>query len=406
MFTLPKSDPLDILVYGIGLRLTQLAKMGDPKFKKLLENRNFTIQMGAESQDIYRHFKVENGRFTQGEGKAVSPTLTIDFKDSMTGAKLLTKGDAAAFMVGIQSGDVKMMGDYSLLMWFNQVAKYIMPKIPEQLQPAVDMARPLISKATPVAKDLCDKAMSLLTSFGILGSAKSATKKDEKSDASDRNGKSKYFNEKNADDDKADSKSLVDTAKEKLSDVKADVEERVGELKEKFDEVKDKAEDLAAQAKDKLVDVKSDAETKVEDIKDKAEDLTTQAKDKLVDVKSDAETKVEDIKDKAEDLTAQAKDKLADVKTDVQAKVTDVKEETVKSDVNNIATESKTASQIRPDELVKAKEEAEKLSPAAQKSQELEAKHADDTVIAENIKIEAVKDGNSPITNVSVTKKA
>ena len=90
----------------------------------------------------------------------------------------------------------------------------------------------------------------------------------------------------------------------------------------------------------------------------------------------------------------------------MQAKVTDVKEETVKSDVNNIVTESKTASQIRPDELVKAKEEAEKLSPAAQKSQELEAKHADDTVIAENIKIEAVKDGNSPITNVSVTKKA
>ncbi len=218
MFTLPKSDPLDILVYGIGLRLTQLAKMGDPKFKKLLENRNFTIQMGAESQDIYRHFKVENGRFSQGEGKAVSPTLTIDFKDSMTGAKLLTKGDAAAFMVGIQSGDVKMTGDYSLLMWFNQVAKYIVPKIPEQLQPAVDMARPLISKATPVAKDLCDKAMSLLTSFGILGSAKSATKKDEQSDDSERNSKSKYFNEKNvnADDDKADSKSLVDTAKEKL----------------------------------------------------------------------------------------------------------------------------------------------------------------------------------------------
>ncbi len=183
-----------------------------------------------------------------------------------------------------------------------------------------------------------------------------------------------------------------------IDDVKADVEEKVGELKEKFDEVKEKAED-------KLADMKADVQTKVDDIKDKAEDLTAQAKDKLDEIKSDAQTKVADIKDKAEDLTAQAKDKLDDVKTDVETRVTDIKE-TVKSDVSNIATESKTASQIRPDEVLKAKEEAEKLSPAAQKSQELEAKHADDTVIAENIKIEAVKDDKSPITNVSVTKKA
>jgi len=32
-----KSDPLDVLLFAVGLRLTQLAKMGDDKFKGLLE---------------------------------------------------------------------------------------------------------------------------------------------------------------------------------------------------------------------------------------------------------------------------------------------------------------------------------------------------------------------------------
>lgn len=430
MFTLPKSDPLDVLVYGIGLRLTQLAKMGDPKFTKLLENRNFTIQLGSVEQDVYRTFTIENGRFRQAEGKGDNPTLTIDFKDSMTGAKLLTKGDATAFMSGIQNGDVKMSGDYSLLMWFNQVAKYIVPKVPEQLQPAVEMAKPLLTKVTPVAKDLCDKAMSLLAGFGILGGTSSKAS-DHKNDKQDEP-KSKYFSEK-ADDkteDKSDEKSLLDTAKEKLADVKADVEEKVGELKEK-------AEDLTTQAKDKLADVKAGAETKVEEVKEKAEDLTTQAKDKIADVKADTETKVEEVKEKAEDLTAQAKDKVADVKevasekldtakdkveevkTEATEKLADVKTD-AKDKVSDAKDAVKDATQDKKLSLEALKAEAlskvrqgttsdddkDSLTPALQKSHELEAKHADDEVIAENVKTDAVKDDKSPITNVSVTKKA
>lgn len=504
MFALPKSDPLDVLVYGIGLRLTQLAKMGDPKFKKLLENRNFSIQMGSESQDVYRTFIVENGRFSQAEGKAVNPTLTIDFKDSMTGAKLLTKGDATAFMSGIQNGDVKMSGDYSLLMWFNQVAKHIVPKIPEPLQPAVEMAKPLLTKATPVAKDLCDKAMSLLAGFGILGgtSSKSSDKSEAKdhTEAKKDEPKSKYFGEKSDDktEEKTDEKSLLDTAKEKLADVKADVEEKMGELKEKAEEelaeVKEKAEDLTTQAKDKVAEVKevasgkveqvkSDAETKVAQVKEKNEDLTAEAKDKLEAVKSEAETKVADVKDVASEKLNQAKDKVAEVKTEASQKLADVKDVTsekldttkdkvaevkteatekladvktqvahkvsdVKEDVKEAVKDTATQAQhqandkqvvdklnaeyqvkdVKKDEkdtadseklsLEALKAEAlskvrqgttsdeDSLTPALQKSHELEAKHADDEVIAEDVTIPAVKDDKSPITGVSVTKKA
>lgn len=453
MFALPKSDPLDVLVYGIGLRLTQLAKMGDPKFKKLLENRNFSIQMGSESQDVYRTFTVENGRFRQAEGKAVNPTLTIDFKDSMTGAKLLTKGDATAFMSGIQNGDVKMSGDYSLLMWFNQVAKHIVPKIPEPLQPAVEMAKPLLTKATPIAKDLCDKAMSLLAGFGILGGTSS--KASDKSEAKDNTEakkdepKSKYFSEKSDDktEEKTSEKSLLDTAKEKLADVKADVEEKVGELKEK-------AEDLTAEAKDKLEVVKSEAETKVADVKDVASEKLNQAKDKVAEVKTEASQKLADVKDvtsekldttkdKVAEVKTEATEKLADVKTQVADKVSDVKEE-VKETVKDTATQAQhqandkqVVDKLNADYQVKDVKKDEKdtadseklslealkaealskvrqgttsdedsLTPALQKSHELEAKHADDEVIAEDVTIPAVKDDKSPITGVSVTKKA
>lgn len=152
-----KSDPLDVLLFTIGLRLSYLAKSGDSKFKSLLENRNFSIQLGSDTEQVYRTFSVNNGYFTQVADKLDEPNLTITFKDSMTGVKLLTKGDATAFMVGIQNGDLKMAGDYSLLMWFNQVAKFIVPKMPEKLQPVVEQAKPLLTKATPFAKELLAK---------------------------------------------------------------------------------------------------------------------------------------------------------------------------------------------------------------------------------------------------------
>ena len=188
-----KSDPLDVLLFAVGLRLTQLAKMGDDKFKGLLENRNFTIQLGSDAEQTSRYYQINNGTFSQHAGPAKEPTLTITFKDSMTGVKLLTKGEATAFMTGIQNGDLKMSGDYSLLMWFNQIAKFIVPKVPEPLKPVVEQAKPLIEKATPFAKELCSKALAM------IGGAR----------AGKASGSSKYFNEANTKDVKTDSETQL-----------------------------------------------------------------------------------------------------------------------------------------------------------------------------------------------------
>lgn len=134
-----KTDTLDLLLSVIGLRMMQLSKTSDA-FKSLLENREFRLQMSTDD-GIARFFIVNNGSFKQHSGYATKPDLTINFKDSLTGVKLLTQGDPTAFMSAIQSGDVKLTGDYALLMWFNQAAKLVVPSLPVPFKPYVVQAK-------------------------------------------------------------------------------------------------------------------------------------------------------------------------------------------------------------------------------------------------------------------------
>lgn len=147
-----KSNPLDVLLAAVGYRLSMLAKSDDPNIQQILQDRQVTIELGSEADDIARYYVFDNGSFKQHSGKADEPSLRIDFKDSMTGVKLLTGGDVAAFMTAIQDKNLKMEGDYSLLMWFNQLAKHIVPAVPEELKPLLEKARPLAEKARPLAE--------------------------------------------------------------------------------------------------------------------------------------------------------------------------------------------------------------------------------------------------------------
>lgn len=88
-------------------------------------------------------------------GKAQHPDLTIDFKNSMTGAKLLTKGDVAALMTAIQDGDVKVTGDYKLVLWFAGIAKQA-ATIPEEYRGYIEQAKPLVEATKPYAKTAKD----------------------------------------------------------------------------------------------------------------------------------------------------------------------------------------------------------------------------------------------------------
>ena len=416
-----KSDPLDVLLFAVGLRLTQLAKMGDDKFKGLLENRNFTIQLGSDAEQTSRYYEINNGTFSQHAGPAKEPTLTITFKDSMTGVKLLTKGEATAFMTGIQNGDLKMSGDYSLLMWFNQVAKFIVPKVPEPLKPVVEQAKPLIEKATPFAKELCSKAMAM------IGGAS----------AGKASGSSKYFNEANTKDVNADSEtqsSKLDTLKAKAAEIKDDAMEKLDELKneakekidalkedasEKLDEakaakddkladVKTKLEDVKDQASEKLADVKSLAGEKLDDAKSKVDALKTQADDKLDALNDEAKEKVSEAKDKVEQVKQKLTDETASDSDASDNKAIEEKYEAAKDTTNAQDSKAKDSTadddSIRPDNVFAKSADNDNLTPALRKSAEIEAKHASDEVIADNVKTSAVSDNNSPITNISITR--
>ncbi|MFX5968840.1 SCP-2 sterol transfer family protein, partial [Acinetobacter baumannii] len=67
---------------------------------------------------------------------------------SEQGVKTLLKGDPTAFMTGMQEGSIKMEGDFSLLVWFNQAAKLIPPKLPKPVKDKVRQARAFIKEKT------------------------------------------------------------------------------------------------------------------------------------------------------------------------------------------------------------------------------------------------------------------
>lgn len=156
MFTVPvldiKSDPLDVLLAVVGYRLSMLADSDNEKFQQLLADRQVVIEIASEEADIARHFSFDNGQFEQKSGAAEKADLTIKFKDSMTGVKLLTKGSLPAFMTAVQEGKLSIEGDYSLMMWFNKLAKHIVPTIPEECEPYITKAKPYAYKAQQFAQ--------------------------------------------------------------------------------------------------------------------------------------------------------------------------------------------------------------------------------------------------------------
>ncbi|WP_019673524.1 hypothetical protein [Psychrobacter lutiphocae] len=162
MFTLPildiKPNPLDALLAAIGIRLTMLTKSKNPEIQQLLNERKISIEFGSKTDGIARYYVFDTGTFKQYAGTANQPRLRIDFKDSMTGVKLLTAGDMAAFMSAIQDKEMTVEGDYSLLMWFGQLAKYIVPEIPDEVKPLLEKARPFAEKAQGLVAQVISKA--------------------------------------------------------------------------------------------------------------------------------------------------------------------------------------------------------------------------------------------------------
>ena len=140
------TDPLDLLVAGLALRMKQLARTS-PKFIELTHDRQFRIQIGTDL-GVARQILVNHGQIDTVSGDAEKADFILQFADSEQGVKTLIKGDPSAFMTGMQNGSIKMEGDFSLLVWFNQAAKLIPPKLPKPVKEKIKMARQFIKQKT------------------------------------------------------------------------------------------------------------------------------------------------------------------------------------------------------------------------------------------------------------------
>jgi hypothetical protein len=95
-----------------------------------------------------RQIIVNNGHIDTVAGDAEKADFILQFADSEQGVKTLMKGDPTAFMTGMQNGSIKMEGDFGLLVWFNQAAKLIPPKLPKPVKEKIKMARQFIKQKT------------------------------------------------------------------------------------------------------------------------------------------------------------------------------------------------------------------------------------------------------------------
>ena len=140
------TDPLDLMVLGLALRMKQLARTS-PKFIELTHDRQFRIQIGTDL-GVARQILVNNGQIDTVSGDAQKADFILQFANSELGVKTLIKGDPSAFMTGMQNGTIKMEGDFSLLVWFNQVARLIPPKVPKSVKDKIKIARQFLKDKT------------------------------------------------------------------------------------------------------------------------------------------------------------------------------------------------------------------------------------------------------------------
>ncbi|OUY09038.1 SCP-2 sterol transfer family protein [Acinetobacter populi] len=140
------TDPLDLLLAGLVLRMKQLARTS-PKFIELIYDRKFRIEIGVEN-GIARQIVIDHGKVSDEVANGQAADFKLQFANSQYAVKTLLKGDPSAFMTGMQSGDIKMEGDFSLLVWFNQAAKLIPPKLPKPVKQRIKQVRQFIKAKT------------------------------------------------------------------------------------------------------------------------------------------------------------------------------------------------------------------------------------------------------------------
>ncbi|MFT0213360.1 SCP2 sterol-binding domain-containing protein [Pseudomonas sp. F1_0610] len=116
------------LLWAMGRLLAKSSK-NNPKLQEQLEGKDLVFMLHTFDNKIARTFIVRDQRIVSKSGVAKDPAFSIAFKDATFGFLTLTaKNKQLAFMQGIQNKDIKISGNTALVMWFQGLMKYVMPR--------------------------------------------------------------------------------------------------------------------------------------------------------------------------------------------------------------------------------------------------------------------------------------
>lgn len=116
------------LLWMLG-RLMAKASRTNSEFQQQLAGKDLVFQLHTLDGKIARHFIVKDQRIVSKRGVASAPAFALGFKDATYGfATMTAKNKQLAFMQGIQNKDIQIQGNLALVMWFQGLMKYLMPK--------------------------------------------------------------------------------------------------------------------------------------------------------------------------------------------------------------------------------------------------------------------------------------
>ncbi len=117
-----------ILLWLLGRMLSKASKV-NPELQKQLADKDLGFSLQTFDGKVARSFKVAGQRISSAGGSIDNPAFTMGFRDAAYACQVMTaKNKQLAFMQGIQDKNIKIEGNPALVMWFQGLFKYIVPK--------------------------------------------------------------------------------------------------------------------------------------------------------------------------------------------------------------------------------------------------------------------------------------
>ncbi|WP_435038462.1 SCP2 sterol-binding domain-containing protein [Pseudomonas neuropathica] len=116
------------LLWMMGLLMGKASRT-NPAFQQQLGDKDLVFQLQTLDGKVARHFVVKDQRITSKSGVVAEPAFAIAFKDAAYGfATMQAKNKQLAFMQGIQDKSIQLKGNPALVMWFQGLMKYLVPR--------------------------------------------------------------------------------------------------------------------------------------------------------------------------------------------------------------------------------------------------------------------------------------